>query len=412
MWFLALKQLLARPQQTILTFVAILIGSAGYVVFSSMMLGFQEHITNQLINSDGQIKISPRDEIKNEHTYRGVFFTDASLRWLRPPSGKTDNTRLTNVFSWMEKLEKDERVSSFAPQLNRQVIFSAGKFSKGGRLAGIDPARQKATTNITDSIVQGELEELSRGDALIIIGEDLMGKLGARMGDTISVAAPGRDPVPVRICGVYRSGNRTLDEGIAWSSLKSVQKITGSSGEISDIIVRIRDLDRAAEMAGDWSLLTRDKVQSWDQANETILSVFKTQDITRNTITLVIILIIAFGIYNILNMVVSHKKRDIAILRGIGYGAGQIVTLFLYQGLLLGFLGALFGLGVGYLGARWMETIEVAPRMGVTHMIISFQISIYVKAFLLTTLSSLAASFLPARAAARLTPIEIIRGEQ
>ena len=93
MIFLAFKQLVTRPQQTFLTFIAIVIGTVGYILFTSIMLGFQEYIIEQLVNSDAQVRIAPRDEIISEETFKDIFFTGSIVQWIKPPSGKTDNSR-------------------------------------------------------------------------------------------------------------------------------------------------------------------------------------------------------------------------------------------------------------------------------------------------------------------------------
>ncbi|MBP9163133.1 MAG: ABC transporter permease, partial [Leptospiraceae bacterium] len=164
----------------------------------------------------------------------------------------------------------------------------------------------------------------------------------------------------------------------------------------------------------DWSQFTRDKVESWDQANESIMSVFNTQNIIRNTITVIIILIIAFGIYNILNMVVNGKKRDIAILRSIGYEEMDIIILFLIQGLILGITGAIAGSVFGFFVAKYVSTIEVFKGKnmvtGTNHLMVSYNILIYLKGMGFTIFASLVSSMIPARAAAKISPIEIIRG--
>jgi lipoprotein-releasing system permease protein len=117
-------------------------------------------------------------------------------------------------------------------------------------------------------------------------------------------------------------------------------------------------------------------------------------------------MIIAFSIYNILNMTVNHKKRDIAILRSMGFDQIQTTLLFLLQGILLGLFGALLGIAIGALGCAYAQTIPT-PR---GNMSISWDIDIYIQGFLLIFVSSLLASFIPARNAGKLSPIEIIRG--
>lgn len=415
MIFLALRQLFSRPPQTILTFLAIMLGAAGYVTFSGIMLGFQEYIVDILVNNDAQIRISPRDEEIKESTFDGVFFSGQSVHWKKPPSGRTDSTRLTNVYGWFERLDHDPRVVAWAPRLTRPVIFLSGKISRPSTFVGIDPVRQSKVTTLEKFMTNGRMSSLSEGESLVIIGEGMRQKLGLRPGDSFLISVARRQPAAVKVMGIFRTGNQMVDESIVYSSLSSVQKLTGATGEISEIVVKLRNVEEAAEIASSWQHMSRDKVQSWDQANENLLSIFTMQDTIRNAITFVIILIVSFGIYNILNMVVNHKQRDIAILRSVGYEKGDVVMLFLIQGILLGVTGGLTGLLAGHLACRYIETIEVFSSggnraTGMNHMLISYNIVIYAKGLILTLASALIASILPARVAARLSPIEIIRG--
>lgn len=286
MLFLAIRQILSRPQQTLLTLIGILLGTAGYVMFSGIMLGFQEVMMEQLINSDGQIKISPKDQLITERTFEDVFFVGKEVHWLSPPSGRADNTRLTNVIGWMERLSKDSRVISYSPQLTREVIYLNGKNSSPSRLIGIDANRQGKVTNIETYIREANLKDLNIGTSLGILGSGVLAKLGAKVGDTIQVLTSIGKTSPIKVIGVLITGNRMIDDVTSYGSLATVQSITGSSGEVSQIIIKITEVRDSASIADEWAYYSKDKVESWDQANEMILSVFKTQDIVRNSTTL------------------------------------------------------------------------------------------------------------------------------
>ncbi|MCB1318308.1 MAG: ABC transporter permease, partial [Leptospiraceae bacterium] len=312
MVFLAFKQLFSRPQQTVLTFLAILLGTTGYIMFSGMMLGFQEIIIDQLINNNGQVIISARDDLIRPQDFKNIFFENRIVKWIKPPSGRHDSEKLTNAIGWMKKLENDERIIAWAPQLKRQVVLAHGKAQEIVTLSGIQASRHRRTTNLENYIVHGSLTDLEKSDSSIILGSGLMTSLGARQGDTVKATYGSRNPVMLKVVGMVDTGSRMLDNSSAYASVRSVQNISASGGEISSLIVKLHDVEAATGIANEWKQFSHDKVESWDQANEGIMSVFKTQDIVRNTITGVIALIIAFGIYNILNMVVNHKKRDIA----------------------------------------------------------------------------------------------------
>lgn len=416
MVFLAIRQMLARPQQTLLTLIGILLGTAAYVMFSGIMLGFQSYITDQLINNDSQIRISPRDEPITPQSLEGAFFPESAIRWIRPPAGHSDNTRLTNVPGWFERLDRDPRVVAYAPQLLRQVMYMNGAVTVPGRIVGIDPKRQSRVTTIEKSVVAGRMEDLTRGGATVLVGAGLLEKLGLRSGDRLTVLTQRGQREPLRVVGVLMTGNHALDDTIVYASITTVQRVTGSSGEVSDIVVRVHDVSQAADIASEWAAFSRDKVQSWDQAYATILSVFDMQNIIRNTTTFTIILVVCFGIYNILNMVVNQKKQEIAILRSVGFDRGDTIVLFVIQGLILGLIGSLLGLAVGALANWYIDGLPIGKpetsgsfRAAMARMMVSWDVGIYIRGFLIAFLSSVVASFIPARAAARLSPVDIIR---
>jgi lipoprotein-releasing system permease protein len=125
----------------------------------------------------------------------------------------------------------------------------------------------------------------------------------------------------------------------------------------------------------------------------------------------VILIVAGFGIYNILNVVVNQKKKEIAILRSMGFTASDVKRLFLTQGVFLGVVGGLIGLLFGFLVSKYMATLQFAggPEGGAGLMPISFKLQIYFMAMGFANFVAILASYLPASAASKLTPIQIIR---
>ena len=409
MFFLATRQLLDRLQQSMLTLIGIALGTAAYVMFSSIMLGFQDQIIDLLVNTDAHIRISPRDEYRTVNAYEGVFFPDSEVVWITPPSGMNKSSDLSNVYGWYQRLEADQRVAAFAPQLNLQVMVGTTN-SMASLLFGIDPDRQRAVSNMEDNLIEGSLTDLGRGNSLAIIGSKMQEKLGVQHNGTIQIVTPDGKQANLKIVGIYEFGNSQLDQGFIYTNIRTAQSLSGGASHVTDIVVRLHDVSEAAEVASQWSQFTRDKVESWDQANESILSVFQMQDVIRSSLTAVIVLIIAFGIYNILNMVVFQKQKEIAILRSIGFDAKDTIQLFLIQGFILGTLGSLVGLAIGFVGCLYISTIEIGGEETIRQMLVSYKPSIYVIGFTISVTASAISSYLPARRASRLQPIEIIRG--
>ncbi len=408
MWFLALRHIFSRKSQTLLTFLAIVLGSGGYVVFSGIQLGFQEYMVKRLIERSGHINISTRDDFITAETLKSIFYKGENVHWINTPSGRRSYDSLTSPNVWYRKLKSSPNVIGYAPQISKTAIASRGGFIQNVNLIGIDPALQTSVTNLKEDITYGDLNSLNNGTSLIFTGERLLQVLGVRINDTINISTSDGVVTPMKIIGTFNTGDRRSDEHTVYASMTSIQKASSSPGEVTSIIVKIKEFSRAAEIATEWSTLSRDRVESWDQLNRDHLSMMSTQDIVRVVTTSAFIVIVAFGIYNILNMVVNHKKRDIAILRSIGFDEKETSFLFLIQGVLIGLAGGIAGLLIGFFACLYIETIKIP--MGRQHMMISWDIMIYVKAFFLVFGASIIASFFPARAAGKLSPIEIIRG--
>ena len=414
MFFLAVRQLISRRNQTLLTLLGIVLGSAAYVAISGMMLGFQNFIVDQLVNNDAYIRISAREEVLNSNNINDFFFkSDEFVKWVQPPSGRKDNASIVSPQSWITRLEKDPDVSAFSPQIVAQAIISVGHINTAVRVVGSDPEKQKNVSNIESYMLAGKWADLGVSGSKIIVGEDLLIKIGAHINETVTLSVGARNAQPFKIVGVFKLGVKTIDETTVFGSLSDIQSLNQTPGRITDIAIRLHDVTKAADVATTWNLLSEDKVQSWDQANEGIMSVFKTQDIVRNSMTLSILIVAGFGIYNILSLAVTHKKKEIAILRSIGFEPTDIIQLFFVQGLLLGFIGGFVGAGLGFIVSYLMSTIEVSSQRGLgsNHMMVAFDFIIYVKAVLLAVVASSLSGYLPASAAGKLEPIEIIRSE-
>lgn len=411
MMFLSIRQLMARKKQSLLILLGITIGSAAYVAISGMMLGFQSYMLEQLVNNEAHIRISAREEVLTAEDM--ASFPEAShVFWQIPPSGRKDSTRIEYPLGWFRKLDADKDVAAYSPQVVAQVIFTQNKITKVGRIIGSQYERQLKVTNIEDYMKTGSFKDIGSSGNRLIMGTQLMELLGTRLDETVLVSTGGDKPQVFKIVGTFETGIKTVDEGTAFISLTDAQKLRSLPSEITDIAVKLFDPDLAANKANSWKENSRDKVLSWQESSAAILSVFKTQDIVRNSMTISIILVAGFGIYNILSILVNQKQRDIAILRSMGFSPQDIVRLFFNQGMMLGMLGGVLGLLLGFFICLIMARIEVVPgRMSGpgNYMIISFDLIIYVKAFSIAMVTAILSSIIPARAGGKLEPMEIIR---
>ncbi|MDH5648719.1 MAG: ABC transporter permease [Gammaproteobacteria bacterium] len=413
MLFLATRHLLSRKRQTTLILLGICLGTMVYVIISGLQLGMREFILDRLLNNTPHIKISARDRIidKEEMTQR-FFHNEAAVSWIIPPSGKREELHIQYPQGWFDRLSNNPDVASYTSSLNLNVIISHRDNTYPGNLGGIEPLKQIQVTALEDYMVEGSFLDLTGGGNKLIVGDGVLERLGVRRNDSIKVSTGSGEARPFKIVGVLKLGIKEIDETLMFAALKDVQQLNKTPGRISEIWVKLFDLNRSGELAQAWELLSRETVEGWEESNSNFLQIFTIQDIVRNTITVAILVVAGFGIYNVLSIMINQKRREIAILRSIGYPPRKILWLFLIQGIILGISGAAIGLLLGHLTNMYIETIDIGIQMGPhSTFLISRAPSIYIVGFALAIISSGIASILPAHAASKLTPIDIIRSE-
>lgn len=118
MWFLALRQMLARKKQTLLIFLGISLGTTIYVVIAGMQLGMRNYISEQLLNNTAHVIIKGNEQQIRQEDLRDRFFEETQfVRWIVPPAGKRGESRLENPQGWFSRLDKDPRVLAYSPRL-------------------------------------------------------------------------------------------------------------------------------------------------------------------------------------------------------------------------------------------------------------------------------------------------------
>ncbi|MGZ3789284.1 MAG: ABC transporter permease [Bacteriovorax sp.] len=413
MIFLAIRYLIERKRQTILTLLGVFFGTMAFVTVSGYFLGFQGYLVQQLVNNNAQVHIEARQDYLADHDLDTAFFGTQihHVFWNPPPAGVKGYLDVQSPQMWYKRLSSDPRVQAYSPILTAAALFNIGKISVAASLIGCDPKKQSQVTTISDYMIAGNFSDIAVGGNRIILGNELMKRLGAGMQQTVMVSVGTNGPVPFKVVGRFYTGSRGIDLQ-AYGSLPDVQRANHTPNQVNEIGVRLKDYKEADTLARTWSKLAPERVESWGDLNLNVKSIFSIQTALRFSMIMTILIVAGFGIYNILNMTVNQKRQDIAILRALGYDTLDIVILFFSQGLIVGVCGTVLGLICGYLFCRYIQTIsflQLTPSNPQGHLHIALTLKIYVQAACLALLSTSIASILPARAAGKLTPIEIIR---
>lgn len=413
MIYLAIKYLVERKRQSILTLMGVFFGTVAYVSVSGFFLGFQGFMVQQLVNNSAMIHIQAREDYLTEHALDRGFYGDNVIHafWPAPPARAVGYLEVQDPQSWYHRLAADPRVLAFSPIINAPVIFTLGPILQAANMIGCDPVAEVKVISVGYFMVEGSFNDIAAGGNRVILGEELMKRLGAGMNQIVWVSTGTGAPVAFQVVGHFFTGSRGMDL-MAYSNLNDAQRVNLTPNRVTEISVRIEDYTQANAMATNWGEIAPELVESWDMQNQNILSVFAIQTALRFLMIIAILVVASFGIYNVLNMTVNQKRQDIAILRSMGYDGFDIVSLFFMQGLIVGIVGAFVGMIAGYLVCLYLQTLSfmhVTPNnpTGKLHILLSWKI--YTQAVFMAILSASLASILPARAAGKLTPIDVIR---
>lgn len=402
--------MLAKKKQTFLIFLGIGFGTMIYIIVAGLQLGMRAYMVEQLLNNTAHILISGEEKYIEKDFVENHLYPDEMVSWVVPPSGKREEGKLGNPQGWFEVLDNTPQVLSYSPRLNVQAIASNTQYSAGISLLGIIPQKQIKISSLEDYMQEGSILDVTGGTNTIILSHKLLKKLGAKMGSTINLSNGVDAPLPFKVVGIIKLGNNQLDETFALSHLKDVQKLNKTPGRITEIAVALYNMDLATPLAKRWKLLSRDQVQGWQEANQNLMEMIKIQDLFRYIITVTVLLVSGFGIYNVLSIMINQKQKEIAILRSVGFSKEKILQLFLSQGLLLGIAGGILGNVLGLILCKIIGSIEFSFEIGKSNNLwVSYDYLIYVTGFCAAVCSSLIAGVIPSYSASKLTPLEIIR---
>ena len=411
--FIGLRYLRGRRRETfislitVISILGVMIGVMTLNVVMAVMTGFEEVLRDRLLGINAHVAlVKPGD-------------------------------RLTEYQSLVDKVLQEPGVVAASPSIYGQVMVTSGSRVSGAVVRGVDPDRADGVVDIHPYIKGGKLKDLKtphpvevegKSVALpgVIIGKRLAGQLGVLVGNPIQVVSPLGTPtvmgmIPkVRrfiVVALFESGMHEYDATLMFINLSDAQRFFDIGETVTSIEIRVRDVYEAQEIAK--SLQRRLGLpywaEDWTRLWPNLFSALRLEKTVYFLVLLLMILIGAFNIISTLIMVVMEKRRDIAILQSMGATRRSVRNVFLIKGCVIGTVGTLLGVVLGYGICLLIERYHFIELPKDVFLISTVPVRIYLSNFVLVTAASflicLLASIYPARQAARLDPVEIIRYE-
>jgi lipoprotein-releasing system permease protein len=351
-----------------------------------------------------------------------------------------------SIWSYLGPIEDHETVAATAravpgvvtaePFVYGHLMLTTPEHFAGVLVRGIPPSGA-ANPDLVGRLRAGSVDQLDRRFAVplregrgatvelpgIIVGGELGRQLGVHVGDPVSVASTGATSTGVPrirsfvVVGEFDSGMPDYDSGLAYVSLADAQRLYEMGNGVTGVEVKVTDLYRADAIARQISaaLGSGYRVRDWIEANHNLFQALTLQKTVYFIVLLLIILVAAFTVLATLIMVVMEKRKDIAILKSMGAPQAAIARVFIFKGLVIGTLGTLLGNVGGYAGCWLLKHYQFIELPKDVFYVSTVPVTIYPQYFIAVTLAALLicllATLYPARQAARLVPVDVIRYE-
>lgn len=406
--------LLSKIRQTVIAALGVTFGIGSYITLVSFMTGLNEMLDSLILDQTPHVHLFNKIEPSKEQPadmYEDFSKAFSIVHSIKP---KQNQEKIHNALPILEHLKKDERVRGAVPQVKAQIFYLSGPIDKGGNLTGINVMEEVENSNFNEYVIEGTPQDLENTENGILIGAGVAENMSLEVGERVQINTVRGDIFPLKIVGIYQSGIAEIDDIQSYANLRTVQSILGKPGNyITDINVKLHDVKKSVEMASE--IENQFGVTAVDI--QTANAQFETGTTVRNLITyavsVTLLVVAGFGIYNILNMLIYEKMNDIAILKATGFTGTDVQMIFLSQALIIGFVGGVMGLLVG-LGlsslinrlpfeTEALPTIETYP--------VNFNMWFYIIGITFAMISTFFAGYLPSLKAKKIDPVLIITSQ-
>jgi len=385
--FLAYKHVQRRKLQSLLTILGVAVGVMVLVIALSLTNGFISELLKTTLRATPHISLLSYSP----------FEQDDEL---------------------MHTIAQHSEVVAVAPFISTEALIARRANSQLGikgyqgytKIMGIDPRLEPKVLDSL-SVIARQADSLAK-DRGIVLGNSLAMQMDVFNGDEVLIQNINSKRQKFNVAGSFRVGNELIDSLISFTSIPTLQEFMGQEGKISGYHIKVKDPEKASEIGLELATKTGLYSQSWQNIFSGLIEQLRLQKALIAVVVFLIIIVASIGIANILILTVAEKTEEIAILRAMGASQRQILTVFTLEGALLGVTGTVLGIVLGLLVSLYFK-LKPFPLPGELYFITQLPVQIqawdFLQVSLLSIITSILAGFIPAKRAASLNPVEILR---
>jgi lipoprotein-releasing system permease protein len=388
--------------QTVLILVGITLGIAVQVFLNALIVDLQRSLVEDTVGRAPHITASMPDVVP----LAGFLSTDA-----RPTLTRivTNEGTVKPIRDWRSVADQLEKLGAFKvinPVAEGSGFILQGEKSLPVILRGFDLARADTLYEIRRRMTEGRFEVGGNG---ILIGRELAAKLRVGVGSSLRITVPSGASDLFPINGVFDLENQQVNESWVVISLNRAQTLYGLDRGLTHFELQVPDVFSASRWAADLRRSFPDlKWLSWQETNAQLLAALQGQGSSSYIIQLFVLLSVTLAIASVLAISVVQRSRQIGILKALGMKTRQVSRIFIIQGAVLGFVGSLLGSLAGWGLIEMFVSIQKANRAA-SLTAIPVEFGAVALSVAIATIAGTLAAYVPARRAARLNPIEVIR---
>jgi lipoprotein-releasing system permease protein len=406
---IALRFLLAHKRSLGLSALGVVFGVGAFIAACAQTTGFEKFYIQTVLGSEGSLVITERFQDQNSHLMAakpGESLLIASQQQRKFYPGIQDAYRIIDVLSTFPQ------VVACSPIVEGRTFIRSSFDEEAVSLQGIDLELHLRTTDFGKQVEKGSIDDFRNDPYGACVGEVLAERMDLHVGQYVFIRGPENEIRRFRIDVIYQTGVWDFDIKNVFVHLRVAQSILHEPYFVSFMLVKLADPSRAPEMAAQFEDLLSHVAASWQERQAGNLHLFDALRISAGLIVSMIILLSGFGIFNVLSLSVMQRTREIAILRSMGYDRRDIAAIFLWQGACVAVVGIVLGWGLGALLTFIISKIPVNFRgiLRTDYFLVDWSIYDYLIAALLAAIAVFIASYVPARRASRLEPVDTLRG--
>jgi lipoprotein-releasing system permease protein len=406
---IAATYLTSKVKQTIVAVLGVTFGISMYVFMNSFMSGVNVAQNRLAFSTLAHVRIYNDRPADRSDIVSRVF-----------PAGTIANIRNGKVIKYTDGIKNSREiirylktqplVSAIAPEVNISVFFKNAGNKVNGTLSGVDVVNEDRLFNNTELMVQGSWKELAYRPDGIFVGIELAKSLSLKVNDNLNILTADGVSHTYKVIGIFRTNLSSVDKTKAYLSIAATRQLLAENQDyVTDIQINVVDFKKANQLVNIIAPVIPYKVESWSMANQQLEAGSNLRDIIAVAVSLTILIVAGFGIYNIMNMTINEKIREIAILKAMGFAGKDIRKIFLTMGTVIGLIGGFVGMGLGFIVSDLVNHVPFNVA-GLATLPMTYDPEDYILAFSFGLITTFVAGYFPSRKASKIDPVNIIRG--